>query len=54
MSDERDSSSIKGMLFTPASIVCAVLYYFIVIGAVMTYYELEPLINPSKAVAAKR
>lgn len=53
MSTEREPSSIKGMLFTPSSIICAIFYYLLVVGAVTTYDVFQPLLESSKVVTKR-
>jgi hypothetical protein len=44
--------SIKAQLFTPSSIIIAIIYHLLMTGALVTYDTLAPAFNGRAAVVA--
>jgi hypothetical protein len=44
--------AIKNQLFTPSSIIIAVIYYLLAVGFVTTYDAFSPMFEQSKAVVS--
>jgi hypothetical protein len=46
--------AIKAQLFTPSSIIIAVIYYLLAVGFVTTYDAFSPMFDQKSAVVGKR
>lgn len=45
--------SIKAQLFSPSSILCAVIYYLLAVGFVTTYDAFSPMFEQRSAIVGK-